>query len=164
LSADVRLITSFSLIDALEVLHPSARGRQGGKDWQWQRSDCLRGGVDLPSEAMTTGFHSIYKSRASRRVHMFNLRCISTVKYGLFRDFLEANEVLDNLCRERGWATARFLVPVVGGGNEFVAEYEYLDLATFQTESNAQMSDPDYIKIFRGTADLIHAQSARTDL
>ena len=61
---------------------------------------------------------------------MIRLRSISTVKYGLFREFLEANEDLDNLCKERGWATAKFLVPVVGGGNEFVAEYEYPDLAT----------------------------------
>ena len=95
---------------------------------------------------------------------MIRLRCISTVKYGVFREFLEANEDLDNLCKERGWATAAFLVPVVGSGNEFVAEYEYPDLATFQAESNAQMSDPDYMKIFRGTADLIYPQSARSEL
>lgn len=48
---------------------------------------------------------------------MIKLRAISTVKYGLFREFLEANEDHDNLCKERGWATATFLVPVVGGGN-----------------------------------------------
>jgi len=95
---------------------------------------------------------------------MIRLRAISTVKYGRFREFLEANQDLDNLCKERGWATATFLVPVVGGGNEFVAECEYPDLATFQAESNAQMSDPDYMKIFRGTADLIYPQSARTEL
>lgn len=95
---------------------------------------------------------------------MIRLRAITTVKYGLFRDFLEANKDLDKLCKERGWATAKVWVPVVGLGNEFVAEYEYPDLATFQAESAAQMSDPDYMKIFRGTSDLIYPQSARTEL
>ena len=95
---------------------------------------------------------------------MIRFRSICTVKYGMFREFLQAFEDLDNLCKERGWSTSTFLVPVVGDGNEFVAEYDYPDLATFQAESDAQMSDPDYMKIFRGNADLIYPQSARSEL
>lgn len=95
---------------------------------------------------------------------MIRLRLICTVKYGQFREFLKANEDLDNLCKEHGWATATFLVPVVGAGNEFVAEHEYPDLATFQAEGAAQMADPEYMKIFRVTADLVYPNSARTEL
>lgn len=95
---------------------------------------------------------------------MIRVRSICTVKYGLFREFLQASEDLDKLCKERGWATATFLVPIAGAGNEFVAEYEYPDLATFQAEGDVQSSDPDFMKIFRGTADLIYPQSARTEL
>lgn len=95
---------------------------------------------------------------------MIRFRSICTVKYGMFREFLQAFEDLDNLCKERGWATSTSLVPVVGDGNGFVAEYDYPDLATFQAEGDAQMSDPDYMKIFRGAADFVYPQSVRSEL
>lgn len=92
------------------------------------------------------------------------MRRAHAVKYERVREFLEANEVLDDLCREHGWATATFLVPIAGGGNEFVTEYKYPDLATFQAEAAAQKSNPDYMRILGGTADLVYPQSSRTDL
>ena len=95
---------------------------------------------------------------------MIRLRRANTVKDRLFREFLKANEDLNQLCKEHGWATATFLVPVIGGVNEFVAEYEYPDLATFLKENAAQMCDPEFLAIFRASADLVYPQSALTEL
>jgi hypothetical protein len=60
--------------------------------------------------------------------------------------------------------TATFWGPLSGANNEFVAEYDYPDLATFQAQGDAAQTDPEFMKIFRGTADLIYPQSARTEL
>ena len=95
---------------------------------------------------------------------MIRLRRANTVKDWLFREFLKANEDLNQLCRDHGWATATFLVPVIGGENEFVAEYEYPDFASFLKENAAQMSDPEFLAIFRASADLVYPQSALTEL
>lgn len=95
---------------------------------------------------------------------MIRLRAICTVKYGLFREFMQANEELNAVCKARGWSTATFLAPVVGAMNEFVAEVDYPDLATYHRENEAQMTDPEFMKIFRGTAELIYPETARTEL
>lgn len=95
---------------------------------------------------------------------MIRLRRANIVKCSLFREFVKANEDLNSLCKEHGWATARFLVPVIGGDSEFIAEYEYPDYAAFRAENAAQMSDPEYMKIFRSTADLVYPRRARTEL
>jgi hypothetical protein len=95
---------------------------------------------------------------------MIRVRAICTVKYGQFREFMRANEELNAVCEARGWARATFLVPVVGAANEFVAEFDYADLASFNDENQAAMADAEYMKIFRSAADLIYPQSARTEL
>lgn len=95
---------------------------------------------------------------------MIRFRAICTVKYGQYREFFRAMQELNDLCEARGWVTANFWAPMAGANNEFVAEYDYPDLATFQAEGEAAQSDPEFMKIFRSTADLIYAQSARTEL
>lgn len=95
---------------------------------------------------------------------MVRFRAICTVKYGQFREFYQAMQDLNALCQSRGWVTATFWGPLSGANNEFVAEYDYPDLATFQAQSDAAQTDPEFMKIFRGTADLIYPQSARSEL
>jgi hypothetical protein len=95
---------------------------------------------------------------------MIRFRAICTVKYGQFREFYQAMQDLNQVCQSRGWVTATFWGPLIGANNEFVAEYDYPDLATFQAEGDAAQNDADFMKIFRSTEKLIYPQSARTEL
>ena len=72
---------------------------------------------------------------------MTRLRSHVQVRYGHFREFLAQQEKLNELAKSRGWPEARYWVPTVGTGNEFIAEIDYPDLATFQRlgESSALM-------------------------
>jgi hypothetical protein len=95
---------------------------------------------------------------------MVRLRNICTVKYGQFREFAAAMNKLNEECKANGWATSQFLVPVAGANNEFIAETDYADLATYSAENGAQMTDPDFMAVLRSTADMIYPQSSRSEL
>jgi len=106
-----------------------------------------------PGVGGTTGRHDVVR-----------LRSICTVKYGRFREFAAAMNKLNEVCAAKGWATSQFLVPVVGQNNEFIAETDYPDLATYSAETGAQMTDPEFMAVFRSMADMIYPQSARSEL
>jgi hypothetical protein len=95
---------------------------------------------------------------------MYRFRAHVQVRYGHFKEYLEVWERMNEVGRSRGWATATFWVPTVGTGNEFIAEIEYPDLATFQRESDAFSSDPEAMTLFRSTAELVIEGTARTEL
>lgn len=95
---------------------------------------------------------------------MIRVRSICTVKYGKAREFMQANEALNEVCKARGWVPAILFGAVAGAFNEFVVELDYPDLATYEEEFNAQMTDTEFMAIFRGSADLIYPQSGRGEL
>ena len=94
----------------------------------------------------------------------YRLRLINEIKYGQFGAFMGAWRRLDAVMRERGWATARILIPVAGSNNEVIAEFEYPDLATFERENKAFYADPEAFEAFRAGNDFIVQGSSRTEL
>lgn len=95
---------------------------------------------------------------------MIRYRMLTTAVYGKAREVIDALQQIDALCQERGWARWNALAPVVGHDNEFIVECDYADLAAFQAENQAQLTDPDFMKLFRGMAGYIYPQSSRTEL
>lgn len=95
---------------------------------------------------------------------MYVVRTICVVQYGKFREFAEVAQKLIAVCESKGWAKPRLLVPTAGQNNEAVLESEYPDLATFQAENRAAFTDPDFMTVFRGSADYIYPQSARVEI
>lgn len=94
----------------------------------------------------------------------YRLRLISEVKYGHFGEYMKTWKKLDSIMRERGWATARLLVPTAGPNNELVAEFEYPDLATFERENRAFYADPEAFAAFQSGADYLVQGKSRTEL
>ena len=95
---------------------------------------------------------------------MIRYRNIYTATYGHYADVLSLYEQLNEVSQSRGWRTATFLAPTVGEANVLIAEYEFPDLATFEAESKASMSDPEWMKIYRAIYQHVYPQSARTEL
>ena len=95
---------------------------------------------------------------------MIRYRMVTTAVYGKAREVIDALQQIDALCEERGWARWNALAPVAGNNNEFVVESDYPDLASFEAENKAQLTDPDFMKLFRGMSDDIYPQSSRTEL
>jgi hypothetical protein len=94
----------------------------------------------------------------------YRWRLIQEIRYGHFGDFMKTWVRVDSLMRERGWVTSRVLVPTAGSNNEFVAEFEYPDLATFERENKAFYGDPEAFAAFRAGADFVIQGTARTEL
>jgi hypothetical protein len=95
---------------------------------------------------------------------MYRLRFTVEVRYGHFAEYLKLSEQLNEISRARGWVEARFWSPVVGSANEFIAEVDYPDLATFEREGEAAQSDEEWMKVFRSGADLVVQGSGRSEL
>jgi hypothetical protein len=95
---------------------------------------------------------------------MYRFRVTVQVLYGHFKEYLEASEKLNEISRARGWTEFTYWVPTVGTGNEFVAEADYADLATFQKEGDAFQTDPEAMEILRASGKHIVQGSARTEL
>ena len=89
---------------------------------------------------------------------------IGEVRYGHFRDYARAWAKLDEVMRRRGWITARVLVPTAGRNNEFIAEFEYPDLATFERENSAFYTDAEAFQAFQAGAEFMVQGTARTEL
>ena len=95
---------------------------------------------------------------------MVRARFIVQVRYGHFAEYLKAAEQLNVIARERKWAEATFWVAAAGPANEFIAEVDYPDFATFEREGEAQSSDADWMKVIRSTVDLVVQGSGRSEL
>lgn len=95
---------------------------------------------------------------------MYIVRDICVVQYGKFREFAELAQQLIAVCEAKGWAKPRLLVPTVGLNNEAVYEVEYPDLATFEAENRAQLTDPDFMGPFRASAEYIYPQTSRMEI
>jgi hypothetical protein len=95
---------------------------------------------------------------------MYRFRFLVQVRYGHFKEHLEAWEQLNEISRSRGWAEATFWVPSPGTANEFIGEIDYPDLATYQREGEAFFSDTEAMKLFRSAMDLVIEGTGRTEL
>jgi hypothetical protein len=95
---------------------------------------------------------------------MVRARFIAEVRYGHYAEYLKAAEKLNELARERGWTQATFWSPTAGTANEFIAEVEYPDLATFEREGEAQAADAEWMGVIRSTTDMVVQGTARTEL
>lgn len=89
---------------------------------------------------------------------------IGEVQYGHFGDYARAWRKLDDIMRERGWITARVLVPTAGRNNEVIAEFEYPDLATFERENSAFYADAAAFQAFQASAEFMIQGTGRTAL
>lgn len=94
--------------------------------------------------------------------YRFRLTC--EVQYGHFGEYARAWKRLEEVMRKRGWVTARVLVPTAGPNNEFVAEFEYPDLATFERENKAFYTDAEAFQAFRAGAEFVVQGTARSEL
>jgi hypothetical protein len=95
---------------------------------------------------------------------MVRARFIVQVRYGHFAKYLKVGEQLNEIARDRGWAESTFWVSTVGLANEFIAETEYPDLATFEREGEAFQSDAEVMKLVRSSADLVVQGTGRSEL
>ena len=95
---------------------------------------------------------------------MVRARFMVQVRYGHFAEYLKASEQLNEIARERGWATATFWVATVGTANELIAEVDYPDLATFEREGDAQAADAEWMKVIRSTVDMVVQGTGRSEL
>lgn len=95
---------------------------------------------------------------------MFRYRITVQVRYGHFKEYLEACQQLNQIARARGWVEATFWTPTVGTSNEFIIELDYPDLATFQREGDAFSSDPEAMKLNRSTIDFVVEGTGRSEL
>ena len=69
---------------------------------------------------------------------MIRARFIGEVRYGHWAENLKAAQRLNEIAQARGWAVATLWTPAVGRANEFVAEVDYPDLATYEWEGEEQ--------------------------
>src|SRR5690349_2170688 len=95
---------------------------------------------------------------------MYRYRAYQQIIYGHFNDFMKAHDDLNAIARKKGWPESTLWTPVVGTGNDAVIETEYPDLASFEKASRAFQSDPESMKIYRGTAGLVVQGSVRDEL
>jgi hypothetical protein len=94
----------------------------------------------------------------------YRFRLIAEVKYGHFGDYLKTWKKLDAVARDRGWVTARLLIPTAGSLNEIIAEFDYPDLATFERENEAFYADEEAFGAFRAGAEFVVQGTARGEL
>jgi hypothetical protein len=73
-------------------------------------------------------------------------------------EVIQVGEEWNKLAAERGWAQATIFMPVAGEV-EFVAEFDYPDLATFQRENEETYTVPEAMAISRK---LMGIDAART--
>jgi hypothetical protein len=95
---------------------------------------------------------------------MVRMRGIQTIKYGYFREALEALTELNRLCVEKGLRPMTFWAPVAGVANELIMEADYASLADFERETAAFYADPDVMKVWRSAAQHIIEGSGRSEL
>jgi len=95
---------------------------------------------------------------------MYRLQERGEVLYGHYREYFAIHEEMVAVQRARGWQESALWAPTFGRGNEVVTVTDYPDLATFQRESEAGASDPEFMKLIRSTAEHLVQGSAHSEL
>ena len=63
-----------------------------------------------------------------------------------FMEMMRLGEEFNKLAADKGWTQGTLWMPTVGG-SEVVAEFDYVDLATFQRESESMFQDPEMMAV-----------------
>jgi hypothetical protein len=95
---------------------------------------------------------------------MVRNRVIQTIKYGHFKEALEALTELNRVCVEKGLNSSSFWSPLSGINNELIIETEYESLADFERDSAGFYSDPDVMSLWRSAAEYVIEGSGRSEL
>jgi hypothetical protein len=95
---------------------------------------------------------------------MYRARFSVEVRYGHFAEYLKSAEQLNEIARARGWVESTFWTPAVGTANEFIAETDYPDLATFEKEGDAFQSDAEAMQLVRNSAEHVVQGTGRSEL
>ncbi len=95
---------------------------------------------------------------------MYRLRISVQVRYGHFREYFAQQEEMNELAKKRGWPEATYWVPTVGTGNDFIAEIDYPDLATFQRNGDEFGADEEAMNLVRSGTEHVVQGSVRTEL
>jgi len=95
---------------------------------------------------------------------MVRNRVIQTIKYGHFKEALEALTELNRICGEKGLTSSTFWSPLSGINNELIIETEYDSLADFERDSAGFYSDPDVMSLWRSAGDHVIEGSGRSEL
>jgi hypothetical protein len=95
---------------------------------------------------------------------MVRNRAIQTIKYGHFKEALEALTELNRICGEKGLNSSTFWSPLAGINNEIIIETEYESLADFERDAGAFYSDPDVMSLWRSMSEHVIEGSGRSEL
>jgi hypothetical protein len=95
---------------------------------------------------------------------MVRNRAIQTIKYGHFKEALEALTELNRVCGEKGLTSSTFWSPLAGINNEIIIETEYQSLADFERDAAAFYSDPDVMSLWRSMSEHVIEASGRSEL
>lgn len=61
-------------------------------------------------------------------------------------ELMRLGDEFNKLAADKGWTQGTFWMPTVGG-SEMVVEFDYVDLTTFQRESEAMFAEPDMMAV-----------------
>jgi hypothetical protein len=80
---------------------------------------------------------------------MYRQRIHQQILYGRFREYMAIAREVVAFRQELGLAPARLWVPTFGTANEIVWEFEYADLATFQSDNTTFYAHEGAMKKWR---------------
>jgi hypothetical protein len=95
---------------------------------------------------------------------MVRNRITQIIRYGYFKDALEALQELNRVCREKELTEATYWSPLSGANNTLIIEAEYPSLAEFERQSEAFYSDSDVMRTWRSTSEFIIEGSGTSEV
>jgi hypothetical protein len=95
---------------------------------------------------------------------MVRERIFQTVKYGQFREAMQALSDLADLVEKKGMKRPSFWSPLAGQSNALIMEVEYESLAEWERENTAFYSDPELMAGLRSAVQYIVEGSAYNEL
>jgi hypothetical protein len=122
---------------------------------EWRRLE----GMLLASPRSILGESNKGGSRA-----MVRNRISQVIKYGLFKEALEAVQEVNQLCRAKGLPEATYWSPLGGANNTLVIETEYESLAEFERDGEVFYSDADVMTAWRRMSQYIIEGSGSSEV
>jgi hypothetical protein len=95
---------------------------------------------------------------------VYQQRIRQQVLYGQFREYMKIAEEVIVLRRKLGLAAPTLWAPTFGTANEVEWQFDYPDLATFQSENETFHSDADVMEQWRRLWQLAVQGSTRDEL
>jgi hypothetical protein len=95
---------------------------------------------------------------------MVRNRMSQIIKYGFFKEALEALHEVNRVCREKGLSEATYWSPLGGANNTLIIELEYASLAEYERESESFYSDADVMRAWRRSSEYVIEGSGSSEL